>query len=192
MPSLSVTARPSTRADGLCPDETSTPCDSCSCRMKRPTSGPITRSSGWLSGATTCTSSPRARSEAATSRPMKLAPTTTTRFAAGGSRDDRLAVGKRPQVVDLRLVGARECPAAPVGAGGDQQRAVARRSCAVSSATALRLQIERRRPARSAPGRCGARRRTRPSAAESSRPARFRRDNPSTGSAGRTAARRRR
>ena len=64
--------------DGLRPGGTSTPCASCSWRMKRPTSGPITRSSGWLSGATTWTASPRARSEAATSRPMKLAPTTTT------------------------------------------------------------------------------------------------------------------
>ena len=43
--------------------------------------GPSTRSSGRLSGATTWTSSPRARSDAATSSPMKLAPTTTARFA---------------------------------------------------------------------------------------------------------------
>ena len=41
----------------------------------------MTRSSGTLSGATTSTSMPRARSDAATSSPMKLAPTTTTRFA---------------------------------------------------------------------------------------------------------------
>ena len=49
--------------------------------MKSPSSGPMTRSSGRGSGATTCTSSSRARSEAATSRPMKLAPRTTARLA---------------------------------------------------------------------------------------------------------------
>src|SRR2546422_127140 len=49
--------------------------------MKRPISAPITRSSGWLSGATTSKRIPRARSDAATSKPIKLAPTTTTRFA---------------------------------------------------------------------------------------------------------------
>jgi hypothetical protein len=48
---------------------------------KRPTSTPSTRSSGTLSGPTTCTSIPRVRSDAATSRPMKLAPTTTTCLA---------------------------------------------------------------------------------------------------------------
>ncbi len=58
-----------------------TPCSSCSERMKPPSSWPMTRSSGQASGATTCTSSPRARSAAATSRPMKLAPTTTARVA---------------------------------------------------------------------------------------------------------------
>ena len=62
--------------------------------MKSPSSGPITRSSGRGSGATTCTSSLRARSEAATSRPMKLAPRTTARLAVRGCRDDRLAVGE--------------------------------------------------------------------------------------------------
>src|SRR6185295_12922605 len=44
-----------------------------------------TRSIGRLSGATTCTSSPRARSDAATSRPMKLAPMTTARRAVAAA-----------------------------------------------------------------------------------------------------------
>ena len=44
-----------------------------------PIAAPMTRSIGRASGATTCTSSPRVRNEAATSRPMKLAPTTTQR-----------------------------------------------------------------------------------------------------------------
>ena len=41
----------------------------------------MTFSSGTASGATTSTSIPRSRSEAATSRPMKLAPTTTACLA---------------------------------------------------------------------------------------------------------------
>ncbi len=50
--------------------------------MKSPSSGPITLPRGRSSGATTVTSISRARSDAATSRPMKLAPTTTARFAS--------------------------------------------------------------------------------------------------------------
>src|SRR6266481_2804949 len=59
-----------------------TPCSSCSARTKSPICGPRTRSMGRLSGATTCTSISRARSAAATSSPMKLAPSTTVRRAA--------------------------------------------------------------------------------------------------------------
>src|SRR6185295_7130247 len=62
-----------------------TPCSSCRPRTKSPISGPSTRSIGRLSGATTCTSSPRARSDAATSRPMKLAPMTTARRAVAAA-----------------------------------------------------------------------------------------------------------
>ena len=47
----------------------------------RPSAGPRTRSIGRFSGATTWTSILRARREAATSRPMKLAPITTARRA---------------------------------------------------------------------------------------------------------------
>jgi hypothetical protein len=46
-----------------------------------PISAPRTRSIGHASGATTCTANPRDRSAEATSRPMKLAPTTTQRWA---------------------------------------------------------------------------------------------------------------
>ena len=49
--------------------------------MKSPICGPITFSNGRFSGATTWTSTLRARKDAATSRPMKLAPITTARFA---------------------------------------------------------------------------------------------------------------
>jgi hypothetical protein len=56
-----------------------TPWLSWSRRMKFPRSGPRIFSIGTFSGATTCTSTLRARSEAATSRPMKLAPITTAR-----------------------------------------------------------------------------------------------------------------
>ena len=57
---------------------------------------PITRSSGSASGATTCTSSPRARSDAATSSPMKLAPITTARFAFfAAAMIERLSASER-------------------------------------------------------------------------------------------------
>jgi PAS domain S-box-containing protein len=48
-------------------------------RTRSPTWGPNTASIGRAAGATTCTSSPRARNDAATSRPMRLAPITTAR-----------------------------------------------------------------------------------------------------------------
>ena len=54
-PPLSVTRRPSTRAT-VCPRWNTTPLLSCSAWMNRPTSAPMTRSSGTLSGATTSTS----------------------------------------------------------------------------------------------------------------------------------------
>ena len=58
-----------------------TPCSSCNRCKNSPICGPSTRSIGRCSGATTCTSSPRARNDAATSSPMKLAPITTARCA---------------------------------------------------------------------------------------------------------------
>ena len=102
-----------------------TPCASCSDRTNRPTSTPMTRSSGTLSGATTSTAIPRARSDAATSRPMKLAPTTTTRSAPLRPLDDRAAVGER--CAD-RAHGRSSAPGIGqphgIGAGREQQRAV--------------------------------------------------------------------
>ena len=65
-----------------------TPCSSWIARIRSPSSGPNTRSSGRASGATTWTSILRARSEAATSRPMKLAPRTTARLPCAPRRDD--------------------------------------------------------------------------------------------------------
>ena len=59
-----------------------TPFSSCRARMKSPICGPSIRSIGRSPGATTCTSRPRVRRAAATSRPMKLAPSTTARRAA--------------------------------------------------------------------------------------------------------------
>ena len=52
---------------------------------------------GTSSGATTCTSSPRVANDAATSRPIKLAPTTTARFA-----DSAFAMIARLSARDLR------------------------------------------------------------------------------------------
>jgi hypothetical protein len=59
-----------------------TPCSSWSVWTNSPISRPRMRSIGRSSGATTWTSIPRARSDAATSSPMKLAPRTRARFAA--------------------------------------------------------------------------------------------------------------
>ena len=58
-----------------------TPCSSCKARTKSPIPGPRMRSIGRFSGATTWTSRPRWRSDAATSSPMKLAPITRARLA---------------------------------------------------------------------------------------------------------------
>ena len=83
-----------------------TPCSSCSARMKSPSCGPSTRSIGRASGATTWTSMSRVRSDAATSSPMKLAPMTTHAARALRCVDDRAAIGERAQSVDMRLVRA--------------------------------------------------------------------------------------
>ena len=96
-------------------------------------------------GATTVTSSPRVRSDAATSRPMKLAPITTARFAALSRRDDRTAVRERPQIVDVRPVRARDRQADRLGAGGEEQRPVGERA-AVREGHRPRRGIDRRHP----------------------------------------------
>ena len=95
------------RGRRVLPRWNTTPCSSCRPRTKSPSSGPSTRSSGRFSGATTCTSMPRARSEAATSRPMKLAPMTTARRAVAAPRDDRPAVARACAGVHVRQVA---CP----------------------------------------------------------------------------------
>ena len=58
-----------------------TPCSSCKERTKSPICAPRIRSMGRCSGAITCTSMSRSRKAAATSSPMKLAPSTATRRA---------------------------------------------------------------------------------------------------------------
>ena len=65
----------------MVPRWNATPCSSWTWRTRSPTSGPKTVSIGRASGATTRTASPRARNDGATSRPIKLAPMTTTRPA---------------------------------------------------------------------------------------------------------------
>ena len=92
--------------------------------MKVPTSAPRIFSIGMVSGATTCTSIFRARSDAATSSPMKLAPITTARFDAERLGDQRAAVGERAQIVDVRKTRARHVEPHRLGAGGEQQRIV--------------------------------------------------------------------
>ena len=101
-----------------------TPCDSWIARTMSPIAAPMTRSMGRASGATTCTSSPRVRSEAATSRPMKLAPTTTQRRAFARARNQRIAVGKGAQHVNMRQRGSGDVKPDGFRAGGQQQRAI--------------------------------------------------------------------
>ncbi len=94
-PPDSVTASGST-AVTVCPRWNRTPCSSWTPFSRPPSSGPSVRSNGTTSGATTWTSSPRARSDAATSMPMKLAPTTTARRArVARSMIARLSVSVR-------------------------------------------------------------------------------------------------
>jgi hypothetical protein len=71
---------------------------------------------------TTVTSSPRLRAVAATSQPMKPAPTTTSR-EGGAQRQRVLEVAQHVHAVELQRVLAR--PVARTRAGGDQQLAVA-------------------------------------------------------------------
>ena len=85
-------------------------------------SGPSTRSSGRRSGRDDVDlDASRARSAAATSRPMKLAPMTTARCADFAVGDDRAAVGERAQHVDVRHVRARDIETDRLGARGEQQ-----------------------------------------------------------------------
>ena len=112
---------------------------------------------------------PRARSDAATSSPMKLAPMTTARRAVSRARDDRAAVGERAQVVDVRAGRRRDIASRTgVGAGGEEQRAVARASCRRRASTRrARGSIAVTRRAEHA-ARSSAPRRSRAGAAESS------------------------
>ena len=66
----------------------------------------------------------RARSDAATSSPMKLPPITDG--APGGLRrlDNRPAVGERPEVMHVGLIVARQIDPDRFRAGCDQQRIV--------------------------------------------------------------------
>ena len=66
----------------------------------------------------------RARSEAATSSPMKLAPMTSARRAPLARVDDGAAIGERAQRMDVRQVGARDRQPHRLGAGRQQQPVV--------------------------------------------------------------------
>ena len=66
----------------------------------------------------------RARSEAATSRPMKLAPSTTARRRRLRSFDDRLAVLQRAKHEHVRRLGAGEGRGHGLGAGRQKQAIV--------------------------------------------------------------------
>jgi len=85
---------------------------------------------GIVSGAATSTSIVRARSDAATSRPMKLAPITTARRASRHLATIRAAVGERAQINAHAGDRCRECRAAPV------RHQVARRSASYANSLA--------------------------------------------------------
>ena len=88
---------------------------------------------------------PRARSDAATSMPMKLAPTTTARLARVARRDDRAAVGQRAQRVARaacrRPGSASRIGSAPVASSSASQATLApvgeRSACARSGSIAV-------------------------------------------------------
>ena len=109
---------------------------------------------------------PRARSDAATSRPMKLAPIDDGALRLLRRGDDRAAVGERAQVVHVRQIARRGVRA---GSARRRWRAAARRT---RSARGLRRSsdllrsVEARRAAR-ARCRCRAPRRSRRAAAGS-------------------------
>ncbi len=127
----------------------------------------MTRSSGWLSGATTCTASPRARSDAATSRPMKLAPTTTTRLR-------RAPPWRQWRGCPRTCAGSgsanRRRPGCPGGQGPHRSRSVERRTHTSCRSRARPASVRHRAttPAHSARDRSAARCSTRGIAAESS------------------------
>ena len=75
-------------------------------------------------GATTWTSMFRARRDAATSSPMKLAPITTARCDIERFGDQRAAVRERAQIVDVREIRAWHREPHGLGAGGEQQRII--------------------------------------------------------------------
>ena len=176
--------RPARSPSSPVPRWNCTPCSSWSFRTKPPIASPMTRASGTASGATTCTSSPRARRLAATSRPMKPAPMTTARFAlAARAMIARLSASVRS---------TKTCGASMPGMGGfDGRRARREHERAVRPRgrrrRAPRACARRRSPSRACPS--GARPRARgrsPRRAEASTPrARCPRGSPSTGSGGR-------
>ena len=109
-------------------------------RIAAPTSSPRTRASGTASGATTVTWTSRARSDAAASSPMKLAPITTARRpAVAAAAIARLSASERRVWTWARSApssGSR-IGAAPVG---DQERAV--RQGAAAGADHARRRID--------------------------------------------------
>ncbi len=185
-PLLSVAFLPSMAAT-VSPRWKITPCSSCSARTKSPMSGPRMRSIGRCSGATTCTSMSRARSEAAASSPMKLAPMTIARLAFFAfAMMARLSASER-SVWTCGWSAPGIGSSHRLGAGGEQQ-AVVGQALAVGEHDLARLRVNRgdvgRKPQVDLRFRIEARR----SAAAPIPPARCRRDNPWTNSAGRPAA----
>ena len=131
--------RPRSRSPSR-PDGTWTPCASCSGANHAAQLIAEDACQGKASGATTWTSRPRWANEAATSRPMKLAPTTTApRFAA--------ARRERPAVLDM-LRRAWTC--GQRSAGNRPTAPVPRRSPSTARHTEV---CDRREGRRAAPGR---------------------------------------
>ena len=156
-----------------------------------PSAGPARAPSARFSGATTCTSMPRARSEAATSRPMKLAPITTARRAVAARA---MMARQSPRVRSVCTCG-RSMP----GSGsrtrlrtGREQQSVVGHLAAVAERDLARRHVDAddRRPEPQVDALVGVV--VSSGAAEPTPPARCRRGSPWTDSACRRAARRRR
>ena len=100
-----------------------TPLSSCIFGNSAPISPPSVFSKGFLSGATTVTSSPRVFRLEAASIPMKLAPMTTAPRLFGGG-DDRVRVREAAQRQDVLQIASGDLQGARLAARRHEQRIV--------------------------------------------------------------------
>ena len=151
--------------------------------------GRASRSIGRASGATTCTSMPRARRRSRDLETDEARAEHDRLLCALCALDDGPAVGERAQREDMGLVGARDGQRHRLRASGDE-KTIEGEGFARPSASTWRPATRCARRACRAAGRCCSRRRTPGPSAGSTLPAPCRQNNPWKGSDGRKAARR--